>query len=305
MEGHEETINAVVLFYHVKDKGANQLSSIVIIPSSSPSWSSYHLVHSDHPIIYHDHPIIYPILYLSHLSAKACPLIATASADKTCRIFNYSNKALGEWPYDGDDGDVDMMMMTWRCVLLCSNRLQSISDVSWRYHHRHHSVMILSIKEHHIHTPPVIIIYHHHLSIYHYLSPPPYIYHHVSSIYHHHHLSFIYLSPPPSIYHHHHLSIYHHHHHLSFIIYHHLSFTVARLVDKTGSSSSAGHGNTSHSFAVTCIASHVDELNEVNYIITGGEDNVVKVRTLPYSTLPYSTLPYSTLPYSTPASLHN
>ena len=160
--------------------------------------------------------------------------------------------------------------------------------------------MILSIKEHHLHTPPVIIIYHHHLSIYHHhlsiyhhhlsiyhhLSPPPYIYHHVSSIYHHHHLSFIYLSPPPSIY--------HHHHHLSFIIYHHLSFTVARLVDKTGSSSSAGHGNTSHSFAVTCIASHVDELNEVNYIITGGEDNVVKVRTLPYSTLPYSTLPYST-----------
>ena len=55
-----------------------------------------------------------PILYLSHLSAKACPLIATASADKTCRIFNYSNKALGEWPYyddvdvvDGDNNDDD------------------------------------------------------------------------------------------------------------------------------------------------------------------------------------------------------
>jgi len=46
---------------------------------------------------------------------------------------------------------------------------------------------------------------------------------------------------------------------------------VTRLVDKSSP------GNITHSFPVTCIASYVDELNEVNYIVTGGEDNAVKV----------------------------
>lgn len=104
----------------------------------------------------------------------------------------------------------------------------------------------------------------------------------------------------------------HHHHDQPFYVSMYLSITphpyllplslVARLVDKTGSLGGSNN-NTTHAAAVTCIASHVDELNEINYIVTGGEDNVVKVLAYP-TLLPY----YTTLPYTSthkPRFLHH